>query len=84
MTTASAERRAASSVDFGGAVSAAHADPSQPPAEPHGCAECRAASRFHAVLAGAAVQTARAYSRAAACSELADAAALADAATANV
>ena len=78
--TADAEFRA-EGVNLDGAVSAAHAVPSQPPAELHGCAECRAASGFHAVLAGAAVQTARAYSRAAACSEPAVAAALLDVAS---
>ena len=83
MTAASAGRRraAAPGVDFGGAVSAAHANSSQPPAELHGCAECHASSRFCVVLAGAAVQAARAYSRAAACSEPADAAALLDVAS---
>ena len=78
--TADAEFRA-EGVNLDGAVSAAHAVPSQPPAELHGCAECRAASKFHAVLAGAAVQTARAYSRAAACSEPAVAAAMLDVAS---
>lgn len=78
MTTAGAERRAGDGADWDNAVSAAHAVPSQPPAGLNGCAECRAASKFHAVLAGAAVQAALAYSRAAARSEPADAAALLD------
>ena len=62
------------------APSAAHVDASQPPAERHGCRQCRAASQRHAGKAAAAIRAARAYSQAAVRSEPADAAALLDAA----
>ena len=62
------------------APSAAHVDASQPPAERHGCGQCRAASQRHAGKAAAAIRAARAYSQAAVRSEPADAATLLDAA----
>ena len=62
------------------APSAAHVDASQPPAERHGCRQCRAASQRHAGKAAAAIRAARAYSQAAVRSEPADAATLLDAA----
>ena len=62
------------------APSAAHVDASQPPAERHGCRQCRAASQRHAGKAAEAFRAARAYSQAAVRSEPADAAALFDAA----
>ena len=62
------------------APSAAHVDASQPPAERHGCRQCRAASQWHAGRAAAAIRAARAYSQAAVRSEPADAATLLDAA----
>ena len=62
------------------APSAAHVDATQPPAERHGCRQCRAASQRHAGKAAAAIRAARAYSQAAVRSEPADAATLLDAA----